>query len=382
MLIESAEALARESRVPMVMPLHDGPDIDFVGRVVSCVPTPDSAGARYDIGIEFVDLTRRRAPGADGLHPVLIRSAASGRQGLRLGRVSLSCSRTRMTERRSGGSSVGTKAIVGLLTGLAVGAAINASAQSALLAAGAAMEVVGTLWINAILMTILPLVVAKLVVSVAGQDDQGTVGRAGWRAFALFVGLLVVAAALTAAVMPAVFARLPDRSRGGGIAARGGPGRRQGAGAADGRPGRAGPRAHQRRSRGSRRRDRAAARVLGRVCPRCQSNPGVSARPAPHRVPRGRRGGHGPAALDRLALALRRLRARRRPGHARGRRHRRGAGVLHRRVVGGARAVHRRAVPRRVAGRRRVAHWRSDGRRPRPRSSRSAPTRRWPRCPR
>ena len=57
MLIESAEALARESRVPMVMPLHDGPDIDFVGRVVSCVPTPDSTDARYDIGIEFVDLS-------------------------------------------------------------------------------------------------------------------------------------------------------------------------------------------------------------------------------------------------------------------------------------------------------------------------------------
>ena len=114
-----------------------------------------------------------------------------------------------MTEQRSGGLSVGTKAIVGLLTGLAAGAAINVSAQPALLAAGAAMEVVGTLWINAILMTILPLVVAKLVVSVAGQDDQGTVGRAGWRAFALFVALLTVAAGLTAVIMPAVFARLP-----------------------------------------------------------------------------------------------------------------------------------------------------------------------------
>ena len=57
MLIESAAALARESRVPMIMPLHDGPDMNFVGRVVSCVPTPDSADGRYDIGIEFVNLT-------------------------------------------------------------------------------------------------------------------------------------------------------------------------------------------------------------------------------------------------------------------------------------------------------------------------------------
>ena len=90
-----------------------------------------------------------------------------------------------MTERRSGGSSVGTKAIVGLLTGLAVGAAIDASAQPALLAFGAAIEVVGTLWINAILMTILPLVVSKLIVSIAGAGrpaDHRPRRRAGARA--------------------------------------------------------------------------------------------------------------------------------------------------------------------------------------------------------
>jgi Na+/H+-dicarboxylate symporter len=107
------------------------------------------------------------------------------------------------------GASVGTKAIVGLLAGLAAGAALAASAQPALLAAGGAVEVAGTLWINAILMTILPLVVSKLVVSVAGQDDQRSVGTAGWKAVALFIALLTGAAAATAAIMPAVFARLP-----------------------------------------------------------------------------------------------------------------------------------------------------------------------------
>ncbi len=58
-------------------------------------------------------------------------------------------------------------------------------------------------------MTILPLVVSKLVVSVAGQDDGRSIGRAGWTAVAHFVGLLTVAAGLTAVIMPAVFARLP-----------------------------------------------------------------------------------------------------------------------------------------------------------------------------
>jgi Tfp pilus assembly protein PilZ len=57
MLIECAEAVARESRVPMVLSLQDGPDIEFVGRVVSCLPTQDETPGRHDIAIEFMDLT-------------------------------------------------------------------------------------------------------------------------------------------------------------------------------------------------------------------------------------------------------------------------------------------------------------------------------------
>jgi proton glutamate symport protein len=104
--------------------------------------------------------------------------------------------------------SVGTKAIIGLLAGLTAGAAIAASASPFLRDLGAAVDVGGTLWINAILMTILPLVVSKLIVSVAGHHDTGAIGRAGWTALLLFVGLLMAAAALTAVVMPPVFERL------------------------------------------------------------------------------------------------------------------------------------------------------------------------------
>jgi hypothetical protein len=42
--------------VPAVLTLHDGPSIDFVGRVVSCVPVPAFAG-RHHVAIEFIDLT-------------------------------------------------------------------------------------------------------------------------------------------------------------------------------------------------------------------------------------------------------------------------------------------------------------------------------------
>jgi Na+/H+-dicarboxylate symporter len=105
--------------------------------------------------------------------------------------------------------NVGTRALVGLIAGLATGIAIAASGRPGLAQAGVVADIVGTLWINAILMTILPLVVAKLIVSIAGHDDGRALGRAGWRAGALFLGLLTAAATLTAAIMPAVFARMP-----------------------------------------------------------------------------------------------------------------------------------------------------------------------------
>ena len=56
MLIDSGEAVESESKVPMVLSLHDGRRIDFLGRIVSCQPKDDGAG-RYHIGIEFIDLT-------------------------------------------------------------------------------------------------------------------------------------------------------------------------------------------------------------------------------------------------------------------------------------------------------------------------------------
>jgi proton glutamate symport protein len=104
---------------------------------------------------------------------------------------------------------VGTKAIIGLALGLSAGAGIVASGNGTLRSLGSAVEIVGTLWINAILMTIVPLVVSKIVVSIAGTQDVRTVGQAGWRSGVLFVVLLTVTGALAAVVMPTVFSWLP-----------------------------------------------------------------------------------------------------------------------------------------------------------------------------
>jgi len=105
--------------------------------------------------------------------------------------------------------TLGNKALLGLAAGLASGRAVAASGQAWLAPAGTVAEVVGTLWINAVLMTILPLVVSKLIVSIAGHDDRSALGKAGWRAGTLYLILLTAVAVLTALVMPAVFAWLP-----------------------------------------------------------------------------------------------------------------------------------------------------------------------------
>ena len=57
MLIESADAVEGESRIPMALSLPDGRRIEFLGRVVSCRPNDDGGTEGHHIGIEFVDLT-------------------------------------------------------------------------------------------------------------------------------------------------------------------------------------------------------------------------------------------------------------------------------------------------------------------------------------
>ncbi len=104
--------------------------------------------------------------------------------------------------------SIGTRALVGLVAGLGAGAAVNRAGLPMLRDAGSVVEIAGTLWINAILMTILPLVAAKIVVSIAGQRDARAIGRSGRRAGVLFVGLLTAGALLSAAIMPLAFSGL------------------------------------------------------------------------------------------------------------------------------------------------------------------------------
>ena len=97
------------------------------------------------------------------------------------------------------------RVIAGLIAGLAVGVGIAMSGNPTLIGLAGIIEPVGTLFINAIRMTVIPLVVSTLVVGIATTSGAGVIGRIGWRAIALFLLMLAAAATASALVAQAVF---------------------------------------------------------------------------------------------------------------------------------------------------------------------------------
>lgn len=83
------------------------------------------------------------------------------------------------------------------------------SGSAALVNAATWIEPVGTLFINAIRMTVIPLVMGSLVVGVASSPDPRTIGRVGVRAIMLFVLTLLVASVFAVIVAPPLIRIFP-----------------------------------------------------------------------------------------------------------------------------------------------------------------------------
>jgi Na+/H+-dicarboxylate symporter len=105
--------------------------------------------------------------------------------------------------------SLTTKVLVALVAGLAGGLAISASGAPALLRGADMIATVGTLFINAIRMTVIPLVMGSLVAGVASAPTASSLGRLGVRALMFFLGTLVLGSTLTALVAPPLLSWLP-----------------------------------------------------------------------------------------------------------------------------------------------------------------------------
>ena len=104
--------------------------------------------------------------------------------------------------------SLALQVLLALLAGLALGLGISVSGSGVLAQLVPAIEPVGTIWVAAIRMTIIPLVVSSLIVGVGGAADPRSIGRIGVRAFALFVALLSAAAVLSVVAGPPILATI------------------------------------------------------------------------------------------------------------------------------------------------------------------------------
>ncbi|GAC1657491.1 MAG: dicarboxylate/amino acid:cation symporter [Gemmatimonadaceae bacterium] len=104
--------------------------------------------------------------------------------------------------------TLSTRVLVGLGGGLAAGLLIARLDGSAPTVLGVA-EAVGSVFVNAIRMTVVPLVAATLVASVARAPDARTFGALGGRALALFVAVLSVAAIFTVFGVAPFVAKIP-----------------------------------------------------------------------------------------------------------------------------------------------------------------------------
>ena len=98
--------------------------------------------------------------------------------------------------------SFGTRVVLGLIAGLAVGALLAAANDPALLQVVPALEPIGTLWLSALRMTVVPLIVSMLITGIVSASETAATGRVATRAIALFLIGLTAAGILSAAIMP------------------------------------------------------------------------------------------------------------------------------------------------------------------------------------
>src|SRR5438034_2452162 len=104
------------------------------------------------------------------------------------------------------------RVLLALTLGVGVGTLTATTRNAQLLALAGNIYPVGTLWVNAIRMTVIPLVVSLLITGVASATDVKAIGRLGGRTLATFVMLLAGTAVVVMPFVPSVFALLPHDS--------------------------------------------------------------------------------------------------------------------------------------------------------------------------
>ncbi len=104
--------------------------------------------------------------------------------------------------------SLTSRVLVGLVAGFGLGLALAGSTSPAVATLLAVMAPVGTIFINLIRMTVMPLVASMLIASVGSLASSGALGRVGARAAVMAVACLAVTAVMTIAIATPAFARI------------------------------------------------------------------------------------------------------------------------------------------------------------------------------
>ncbi len=106
-----------------------------------------------------------------------------------------------------------TRVILALAAAIVAGGAIAASGSERALQFADAIAPLGTLWINAIRMTVIPLVLALVVTGIASASEVQAIGRLGVRTLGVFLGLLVATAVVMVPLSQFILSQFPDGVR-------------------------------------------------------------------------------------------------------------------------------------------------------------------------
>jgi Na+/H+-dicarboxylate symporter len=104
--------------------------------------------------------------------------------------------------------SLTTRVLIGLMAGFGLGLALAGSTSPVVAALLAVIAPVGTIFINLIRMTVIPLVASMLIASVGSLASSGALGRAGARAALGAVATLALTATATVLIATPALARI------------------------------------------------------------------------------------------------------------------------------------------------------------------------------
>ena len=101
-----------------------------------------------------------------------------------------------------------SRVLLALVAAMLLGTLVSALGNPQLLAAADFLAPIGSLWVNAIRMTVIPLVVSLIITGLGSAATVQSLGTVGRRTLIVFFGLLAFVAAIAVPLAPIAFAAI------------------------------------------------------------------------------------------------------------------------------------------------------------------------------